>query len=377
MKNTSQSKNFFFKSGLLPTKLYRLLSIFVVKERVFLLIIMVAFLLAAIFYPYPNIAMWIGFTFAAYSATANDSIQTIGTFLASNFFRKWYVLWGFISSIFLVTVLYSWLQYDGDVSYQRLSADGFEKTPESYAFLQIAAPVFLMILTRMRMPVSTTFLLLSIFSTKTSGIISMIQKSMYGYFIAFTGAIVIWTVFNKIIKRLLKGEAHPGWTIAQWISSGALWAVWIMQDAANVAVYLPRSLDTWSFVVFCFIFITGLGVLFFLKGDKIQNIVSEKTAITDVRSATIIDFTYAIILFIFKTLSNVPMSTTWVFIGLLGGREVAINLVSSALERKNRLVVIKMILRDIMLAFIGLVVSIILAISINPNLRREFLNFFS
>jgi hypothetical protein len=335
-----------------------------------------AFLLAAIFHPYPNIAMWVGFTFAAYSATANDSIQTIGTFLASNFFRKWYVLWGFIATIFLVTVLYSWFQYDGDVSYQRLSTDGFEKTPESYAFLQIAAPIFLMILTRMRMPVSTTFLLLSIFSTKTSGIISMLEKSLFGYFIAFVGAIFIWTVFNKIITKLLKGEAHPGWTMAQWISSGALWAVWIMQDAANVAVYLPRSLDGWSFALFCFIFVTGLGVLFFLKGDKIQHIVSEKTAITDVRSATIIDFTYAIILFIFKTLSNVPMSTTWVFIGLLGGREVAINLVSSALERKNKVVVIKMILKDILLAFIGLVVSIILAISINPNLRSEFFAFF-
>ena len=28
--------------------------------------------------------MWVGFVFAAYAAIANDSIQTIGTFIASN-----------------------------------------------------------------------------------------------------------------------------------------------------------------------------------------------------------------------------------------------------------------------------------------------------
>ena len=34
--------------------------------------------------PYPQIAMWVGFLFAAYAAVANDSIQTLGTFIASN-----------------------------------------------------------------------------------------------------------------------------------------------------------------------------------------------------------------------------------------------------------------------------------------------------
>ena len=42
--------------------------------------------------PYPQIAMWVGFLFAAYAAVANDSIQTLGTFIASNQDRKWWVL---------------------------------------------------------------------------------------------------------------------------------------------------------------------------------------------------------------------------------------------------------------------------------------------
>ncbi|MEL6973478.1 MAG: hypothetical protein AAFO02_25200, partial [Bacteroidota bacterium] len=36
------------------------------------------------------------------------------------------------------------------------------------------------------------------------------------------------------------------------------------------------------------------------------------------------DFLYALILLFFKEFSNVPMSTTWVFLGLLAGREIAI-----------------------------------------------------
>ena len=36
--------------------------------------------------------MWTVFFLAAYSAIANDSIQTIGTFIASNKDRKWYYL---------------------------------------------------------------------------------------------------------------------------------------------------------------------------------------------------------------------------------------------------------------------------------------------
>ena len=54
------------------------------SERNFLTFISVAFLLAMFVTPYPQYAMWLGFLFAAYAAVANDSIQTLGTFIASN-----------------------------------------------------------------------------------------------------------------------------------------------------------------------------------------------------------------------------------------------------------------------------------------------------
>ena len=83
--------------------------------------------------------------------------------------------------------------------------------------------------------------------------------------------------------------------------------------------YLDLSLDQFL-VVSSFIFF-GLGLLFYLRGDRIQKIVTEKTDIIDVRAATVVDFIYACLLYYLKVISTIPISTTWVFIGLLGGRE--------------------------------------------------------
>ncbi len=91
------------------------------------------------------------------SAIANDSIQTIGTFIASNSERPWWMLWLYMGGIFLVTVSISWYLFDGDVSYQRLSKKDFDATPTEFNFLQVAAPLFLLILTRLRIPVFNYF----------------------------------------------------------------------------------------------------------------------------------------------------------------------------------------------------------------------------
>ena len=70
----------------------------VVRERVFLVVLTLGFFLAGVVYDRPQIAMWVGFAFAGYSAVANDSIQTIGTFIASNRERQWWQLWLFIGA---------------------------------------------------------------------------------------------------------------------------------------------------------------------------------------------------------------------------------------------------------------------------------------
>lgn len=347
------------------------------KEKPFLIVILVLVSIAGIITPYTYAAMWFGFALAAYSAIANDSIQTIGTFIASNQNRKWYWLWLFMGLIFVGTVTYSWLTYNGDVSYERLQVPGLEVAPTNFVFLQLAAPIVLLVMTRLRMPVSTTFLLLNVFTYKAGTIVSVMQKSFLGYLLAFFIAIIVWFTLEKFVTTYLKGKAKPYWYVLQWITSGTLWAVWIMQDAANIAVFLPRQLNVWEFVAYAgFVFI-GLGFLFYLKGDRIQGIVTEKTKVTDIRAATIVDFVYAIILFYFKIISNVPMSTTWVFIGLLGGRELSIALAKSRKlkKRKARLVrAYRLARKDIVRAMIGLIVSLILALIINEGVRKEMID---
>lgn len=342
-------------------------------ERSFLIFIAILFIVCAFVTPFPQVAMWVGFIIAGYSAIANDSIQTIGTFIASNSQRRWYYLWLYMGIIFIATMTYSWVMYDGDVSYQRLTSKGFDEAPTSFTFLQLAAPIFLLILTRLRMPVSTTFLILSAFATTSDAILGVLGKSMIGYGIAFVTAIVVWFGVSYISKNIFRGKPARWWMPVQWVTSGALWYTWLSQDAANIAVYLPRSLNAYQFIAFISFIFFGLGVLFYLRGDKIQKVVTEKSGITDIRAATIVDFIYALLLFYFKTLSTIPMSTTWVFIGLLGGRELAISISKKRRKKKIRSTkrAIAMIGKDILFALIGLLVSVILALAINESVRAE------
>lgn len=374
-------------SQIIGERRYKLLELFFIQERTFFRLLALFLVVAAITYPYPQIAMWVGFSLAAYSAIANDSIQSIGTFIASNSERKWWLLWIFIGGIFVITVFYSWYNYGGDVSHERLLSrdnEGNLEFPqaENFKFLQLVAPIVLLLLTRLRMPVSTTFMLLSVFSANSAGILSVGQKSLIGYVIAFGVAMIVWFGLNFFIKKLLKGEMSPLWVVAQWLISGWLWSMWVMHDAANIAIFLPRSLSLTGFIVFAGVVFLGLGLLFYLRGDKIQSIVTEKSDVSDIRSASIIDFAYLIVLFVFKEMSNVPMSTTWVFIGLLGGRELAMRFSARTTKKvevdgtMSLKTTVLMVVKDLTYATIGLLVSIALAIAINDSLQDEILEWF-
>ncbi len=350
---------------------------FMVQEKTFLTIIIGGIILAGIFTGNTKAAMWLGFIFAAYATVANDSIQSLGTFIESNRNKQWWVLWLYIGGIFLVTVLFSYLYFDGDVTYQRLlKADGSTNYPHpvNFSFFQIIAPLILLILTRLRMPVSTTFLILSVFSADTSGITSVIWKSWTGYILAFILSFLVWYLSYKAISKFFKSRKfHRSWTAVQWVVSGTLWAVWVMQDGANIAVFLPRQLNLFQFSIFALTIFLGLGLLFYLRGDKIQRVVSEKIRISDVRAATLVDLTYVILLIYKLFISTVPMSTTWVFLGIIGGREIAISLARKKKGKKHRKKAGRMILKDFAYAMIGLAVSVALAAAANESIRDSIL----
>jgi hypothetical protein len=364
-------------------KLYLNVFDFFAKERLFLVVVLAGLLLAEIMTGFGQAAMWIGFVFAAYAAVANDSIQSIGTFIESNKDKKWWVLWLFIGGIFLCVVTFSWIYYDGDVTYQRLGTAaerlaGEDKYPhpENFSYFQLIAPLVLLILTRLRMPVSTTFLLLSVFSADVSGITSVVWKSMSGYGMAFILSFTVWYLMYNFIRRYFKSrKLNPWWTVVQWLISGTLWGVWVMQDGANIAVFLPREQSLFQFIIFAGTIFLGLGLLFYLRGDKIQSIVSEKVRISDVRAATLVDFTYVGMLIYKLFISTVPLSTTWVFLGIIGGREIAVSLSRNKSGKKHKKKAYYMVFRDFGFAFIGLIISLILATGANPKLRQEIIDF--
>jgi len=298
--------------------------------------------------------MTVGFLFAAYSVVANDSVQTLGTWIASNSQKfKWYWLWVAASSVLLFTLWYGWSVNDGDISFGRLNKIPWIETQWYHAL----APLILLALTRVGIPVSTTFLVLSAFAS-TFILEKMLVKSIMGYAIAAVVAYVLWFGIERLIDEKadkVREKNIKYWRIGQWCTTGFLWYTWLSHDLANIAVFLPRSVPVEWMLAASGIFIVFLGYMFYEKGGRIQKIVLEKTGTRYVRSATIIDLVYAFILLFFKQYNDIPMSTTWVFVGLLCGRELAISTIMKDYKFKY---VFPIIAKDFIKMLVGLLVSI-------------------
>ncbi len=309
-----------------------------------------------------EIFMFLGFMLAAYSIVANDAIQTLGTFLSSNAHRPWWVLWIYACSVLVAVFVYGWLAHHGDVSYGRLARF---PVPERFTLIHVIPPLAILVLTRFGVPVSTTFLVLTVFAPAALG--SMLTKSLLGYVVAFgVGFLAYRFVTTHIEKRFLASnqEAPPAhWVVLQWLSTAFLWSQWLTHDLANIFVYLPRSISAGLLVASIGLMLLLHAIIFRLRGGAIQHIVTSKTNTTDIRSATIIDFIYAFILLFFKELNSMPMSTTWVFLGLLGGREVAISL---SLKTRSLAETGRVVITDGLKAGAGLAVSIALAFGLPP-----------
>ena len=308
------------------------------------------------------VTLWmaVGFLFAAYSVIANDSVQTLGTWIASNNERvNWKVMWVAASSVLLWALWYGWYMYGGDISYGRLNKIPFQEIQWYHAL----APGLLLLLTRIGVPVSTSFLVLSAFAS-TFVLEKMLMKSMMGYAVAAVAAYALWLGITKILDedKPVKEEHKVYWRVGQWFTTGFLWWTWLSHDMANIAVFLPRELPVDLMVVISAVFVAGLWWMFREGGGKIQNIVLEKHNTRYVRSATIIDGVYWIILFFFKELNDIPMSTTWVFVGLLCGRELAMATMTGKEKFK---VVFPLIGKDFLKMMVGLAASVGVVLAIH------------
>ena len=246
----------------------------------------------------------IGFILAGYSVIANDSVQTLGTWIASNRERfKWTTLWAAAASVLVFTLVYGWYTGDGDISFGRLNKIAYIE-PKWYHAL---APLALVLLTRKGIPVSTSFLVLSAFAS-TFVLEKMLMKSVAGYGVAAVVAYVLWLGIARLVneKEDVSEKAGKFWRVFQWFSTGFLWFTWLSHDVANIAVFL---------------------------------------------------------LLYFKGMNDIPMSTTWVFVGLLCGRELALN---TGLTKKGNLkTIFPIVAKDFLKLIVGLTVSVTIVLAIH------------
>ena len=302
----------------------------------------------------------VGFSLASYSVIANDSVQTLGTWMASNQERfKWYYMWAAASFVLLFTIWYGWSINAGDISYGRLNKIPYIPIEWYHAI----APLILVSLTRFGVPVSTTFLVLSAFAS-TVVLEKVLTKSALGYIVAASAAYLIWMLVAKFweSKEDIPESHDKYWRLAQWCTTGWLWFTWLSHDMANIAVYLPRQVPVNVMILISIIFVAGLGYMFHEKGGRIQEVVLSKTNTKYVRSATLVDLIYSLILWYFKGYNDIPMSTTWVFVGLLAGRELAFATITGKYKFKT---VFPLIGKDFFKMIIGLSLSVVIVLLIH------------
>ncbi|MFM8605865.1 MAG: hypothetical protein ACKOBY_10165 [Cyanobium sp.] len=308
-----------------------------------------------------------GFLLAGAAVIGNDALQTLGTFLAANRGRVPRPLQAvYLCAVLCLVLLLGWRLGHGEPAWGRLEAFPL---PERFGWSDLLPPLAVLVLTRWGAPVSTSFLVLTAFAP--ANLPALLRQSLLGYGVALLAGALIYGAVAWLLERPgddPSAEApHPGWLPLQWLAGGWLWGQWLIQDLANVYVYLPRQLPApqmaLSLTALCF----GVCLLLAADGGPIQARLTSKSHVDDTRSATVISALYGLILAGFAWSSQRPLSTTWMFLGLLAGRELALQ---ARLRERSAMEVAGVLGADIARAGLGLAVSVAVALMV-PLLRPE------
>jgi hypothetical protein len=311
----------------------------------------------------------IGFLLAAAAVIGNDSLQTLGPFLVANRERVSRPLQAlFLCALLWVVLVVGWTLGGGEPAWGRLA---HVPLPEHFGWADLLPPLAVLALTRAGTPVSTSFLVLTAFAPDS--LAGLLRQSLLGYGAALLAGFLVYVTLGWLLVKP-NGEApplspgarpHAGWLPAQWLASGWLWGQWLIQDLANVYVYLPRRLEPGEMLLSLAALSAGVCLLVSADGGPIQRRLASKSHVDDPRSGTLIATVYGLILAGFAGLSREPLSTTWVFLGLLAGRELAL---LARLRERPALAVAGLLGGDIARAALGLAVSVAMALAV-PALR--------
>ena len=95
----------------------------------------------------------------------------------------------------------------------------------------------------------------------------------------------------------------------------------------------------------------------------------------DIPEATVVDAIFAVVLFVFKMASKIPMSTTWCFVGLLAGRELTMYFRgTSKMTLKEALFVSA---KDLVAVIVGFMISLAVGAGANEHVREGVKMTFS
>lgn len=323
-----------------------------------------------------------GFLLAGAAVISNDALQTLGTFLAANRGRIPRPLQAlFLCALLCAVLLLGWGRSGGEPSWGRL--DTFP-LPERLFWVDLLPPLAVLALTRLGAPVSTTFLVLTAFTP--ANLPALLRQSLLGYGGALLSGGLVYGLVAWLQQRRggerggdqveaqgrphlealpMEGQQEWPWLALQWLATGWLWSQWLIQDLANVYVYLPRQLAAPQMGLSLAALCGAVCLLLASGGGPIQQRLTSKSHVDAPRAATLIAALYALILTGFSAVSRGPLSTTWVFLGLLAGREMALQL---SLRERSVAAVAGVLGGDIARAALGLAVSVAVAL-VMPALR--------
>ena len=132
--------------------------------------------------------MIIGFLLAGFSVVANDSLQTLGTYISSNRQRTpKSVQMVFVCCITSIVLFLGWYLHQGEPAWGRLESFPM---PERFTWAYIIPPIAVLALTAWGVPMSTSFLVLSSFVPENIG--SLLGSSISGYVMAFFLGFAAW-----------------------------------------------------------------------------------------------------------------------------------------------------------------------------------------
>ncbi|TVS04377.1 MAG: hypothetical protein EA413_09155 [Cyanobium sp. PLM2.Bin73] len=320
---------------------------------------------------------------AAAAVVGNDSLQTLGTFLSSNRGRTPLpAQMAFLLGLTAVVLGLGWWLNGGDPAWGRLAQFPL---PDAIGWIDLLPPLAVLLLTRWGAPVSTSVLLLTAIAPANAG--PVLLRSLIGYGLAFATALLLYGAVLWLLERPLLDAQHSGepepeltgvaaaglepgdaadaprWLVLQWLSTAWLWSQWLVHDLANIFILLPRQLQAWQLGLSAAALGGGLCALVAWGGGPIQRMVQDKVNTSHLRSATLIDLLFGALLLALARFSPTPLSTTWVFLGLLAGRELGLLL---RLRHRPALEVGAVLVGDLGKASLALALSLAVALLIQP-----------